>query len=896
MAATIGAQIQVDGEKTFQSALSALNQQLTAFKAGAEAASSSLGKMGNDEDAAAKKAQALQGVIDTSQQKLDLLKTKYQEAQERLAKLAAEMEKARQAGNSEQIDKATNAYNNQVQAVAKLETEMARTETTMNRASQEMENLGQETDEAGEKSSKLGDILQNQLVNQALSTLENALNTVAEKVKQFAQACMEFIKEASQYETSMNKVKTIADETKVTHEELSESIMDLSNKTGIAATEIAEATYQAISGGVDTAEAVSTVATATQLAAGGFTETSAAIDVLTTVMNAYGIEASQSAEISDKLIATQNLGKTTVADLAANMGRVIPIAASYNVNLDNLAAAYAVLTANGINTANSTTYLASMFNELAKEGSTVSKTLQDETGKSFSELMASGASLDDVMQILMKSVEGDTTAFSNLWSSQTAGLGALTLVNSGTEKYNATLQAMQESTGAATDAYQTMSSTFEHQSQVLQNSFTNFKTSIYESIKEPIGQVMQVAQTAMDKIQEWAASAKGQETLKRLADAIATAAEKLSDNLEPAIELAISLIEQAGNVISFCVEHLDTLVAAFVALKGAIAVVKFSQFITSIKTVGTAFSSVGSIVASFGASAGAILAKVGTAIAALNPIVVAIVAAVAAAAVLIIKHWDEIKEWALKAWEGIKNAWNQAGQFFSNVGASIKNALSATVTWLGDVFKKAWEAVRTAWQVAGEFFTGVWNSIEKAFSNVTSWIGDVFTKAWESVRNAWASVGEFFSGVFNTIVDAFTNLPGKMLEVGKNAVSGIWEGIKNAKDWLWGKLTGWVDDCMGWIKGLFGIHSPSTLMRDEVGKMLGAGVAEGILGSVGMVQNAYKAMLPNAALLAANSNAMVSAVRSAGGLQNVQSALYDNRPIVIQLNDREFGRAVRGYA
>ena len=87
------------------------------------------------------------------------------------------------------------------------------------------------------------------------------------------------------------------------------------------------------------------------------------------------------------LIQTQNLGKTTVAELSSSMGKVIPTANAYHVQFDQLCTGYAKMTANGVATAESTTYMNSMLNELGKSGTTVSDILKEKTGKSFAELM-----------------------------------------------------------------------------------------------------------------------------------------------------------------------------------------------------------------------------------------------------------------------------------------------------------------------------------------------------------------------------------------------------------------------------------------------------------------------------------------------------------------------------
>ena len=147
----------------------------------------------------------------------------------------------------------------------------------------------------------------------------------------------------SAFETSLAKVTTIADTSKLSTQQLSDQITAMSSKMGVAASDIAEATYQAISAGQDTSNAVAFAGQASKLAAAGFTSSSSAVDILTTALNAYGMSADQATHVSDVLLTTQNLGKTSVDELSASMGKVIPLAAAYNVSVENLSSALAVM-------------------------------------------------------------------------------------------------------------------------------------------------------------------------------------------------------------------------------------------------------------------------------------------------------------------------------------------------------------------------------------------------------------------------------------------------------------------------------------------------------------------------------------------------------------------------
>lgn len=323
---------------------------------------------------------------------------------------------------------------------------------------------------------------------QGVSSMTVAAGTlIADLVKtassQLTNLAQSAIRNGSVYETSLAKVGTIADLGKLSIQKLGSQITDMSNTMGIAATDIAEATYQAISAGQDTANAVEFAGQAAKLATAGFTSTTSAVDILTTALNAYGLSADQATHVSDVLLTTQNLGKTSVDELSSSMGKVIPLAAAYNVSVENLSSGLAVMTANGIATAEATTYTKSMLNELGDTGSSVGKILQQQTGKSFAQLNAEGKSLGDVLQILYDSAGGDSTAFAGLWSSVEAGTGALSLASGGADKFNGVLAQMVDSAGATDTAYQTMTDTFQHSMESLQTTAENLSIDLFEAME-----------------------------------------------------------------------------------------------------------------------------------------------------------------------------------------------------------------------------------------------------------------------------------------------------------------------------------------------------------------------------------------------------------------------------
>ena len=382
-------------------------------------------------------------------------------------------------------------------------------------------------------------------------------NLIADFVKSASSKMAELVTSSvdigASFETALAKVSTIADTSKVSVGDLNKQILDTSGSMGVAAADIAEAAYQAISAGQDTANAVAFAGQASKLAAAGFTSSSSAVDILTTALNAYGLSADQATHVSDVLLTTQNLGKTSVDELSSSMGKVIPLAAAYGVTVENLSSGLAVMTANGIATAEATTYTKSMLNELGDAGSTVGKILQKQTGKSFAQLNAEGKSLGDVLQILYKSVGGSSTAFAGLWSSVEAGTGALSLASGGAEHFNDVLSQMQNSAGATETAYETMTDTFQHKVETMQTAAQNFGITLYDSLESSLSDATQWGTDCLTQLTT-ALSEGGPEAMlaaagEIISDLAAGIAEQLPGLMQTGVEIITQLTQSLTNAM-----------------------------------------------------------------------------------------------------------------------------------------------------------------------------------------------------------------------------------------------------------------------------------------------------------------------------------------------------------
>lgn len=110
-------------------------------------------------------------------------------------------------------------------------------------------------------------------------------------------------------------------------------------------------------------------------------------------------------------------------------------------------------------------------------------------------------------------------------------------------------------------------------------------------------------------------------------------------------------------------------------------------------------------------------------------------------------------------------------------------------------------------------------------------------RAVGQVRSAMASIGR-------AIVNKIKEFPSKMISVGLDIVKGVWEGISNGTDWIKGKITEWVGDVVSFLKNVFGIESPSKLMRDEIGKNMALGIGVGFSDTMSDVANEMNDAIP----------------------------------------------------
>lgn len=280
-------------------------------------------------------------------------------------------------------------------------------------------------------------------------------------------------KMAVDFESSFAKVSTLLDDNVVDFGQYKEQLLDASSESKVAVDEFSEAVYQSISAGVDQTKAIGFTTEAIKLAKGGFTDGAKSVDVLTTAINGYNLKTEDATRISDLLITTQNLGKTTVDELASSMGAVIPVAASVNFDITELSASYAQLTKNGIATAESGTYLKAMLSELGKSGTATDLALRELTGKGFADLKKEGTSTSEILSMLTQYAAENDKTLKDMFGSVEAGSAALVLAKGSGQEYNDMISAMGNSVGATQKAFEKIDATPAEQLKGALNELRN---------------------------------------------------------------------------------------------------------------------------------------------------------------------------------------------------------------------------------------------------------------------------------------------------------------------------------------------------------------------------------------------------------------------------------------
>lgn len=234
---------------------------------------------------------------------------------------------------------------------------------------------------------------------------------------------------------------------------------------------------------------------------------------------------------------------------------------------------------------------------------------------------------------------------------------------------------------------------------------------------------------------------------------------------------------------------------------------------------------------------------------------------------------NNIKLWVNEMWvsfiEMCSNILNTITEWFSQlpykIGYCLTNALAATlqwsanmvnsimqmcikildtiVVWFSQLPNKIWSFLTSAFERTSTWAMNMWNKFIEMCRNVLNSIGEWFSqlpsKIWSYLTQAIQRAGEFANNMRNkaseagrwfsdTLINIVSRIPSQMINIGKNIVQGVWNGIQSMASTFTNNVKNFFSGIVNGAKSALGIHSPSREMRDEVGKWIPAGVGVGI--------------------------------------------------------------------
>lgn len=488
------------------------------------------------------------------------------------------------------------------------------------------------------------------------------------------------VKSAAEYEAQLANVSTLLTGTEAEvaarTAEIGDQVLEISNRTGVATADLTDGMYQVVSAFGDSADAAAILETAAKSAAAGNATTTDSINLLSAVTKGYGDTSAEAVQqAADLAFATVRLGQTSFPELAAGMGKVIPLASTLGLEQEQLWGAMATLTGVTGSTAEVVTQMKATMQAFLSPSKNMQAALKNmgyESGQALLESKGLQGSLD----ALKDAVGGNELAFAGLFSSVEAQTAVLAMAGNQAENLTSKTAEMYEATGAANTAFERQTNTLKYDIKMIKNLGANFLTqlgtNILPYVREFAEAALPVASEALEKIGSY-----------------------MTGTIIPAAETAVKWISEHRTLILALAAGIATAVAAYKAYK--VAITAYNAVMAVYKVV-TAASATGTFTL-----AGAMTA--------LNLPVLAVVAAIGlavAAGILIYKNWDKIKAKAVELGAKISEVW---GNIKTGVSEAVANLVSA---------------FQSNFHLLSAYLSGWWESVSAAWDNIVAIFGNVF--------------------------------------------------------------------------------------------------------------------------------------------------------------------------
>ena len=554
------------------------------------------------------------------------------------------------------------------------------------------------------------------------------------------------VKSAAEYEAQLANVSTLLTGTEAEvaarTAEIGDQVLEISNRTGVATADLTDGMYQVVSAFGDSADAAAILETAAKSAAAGNATTTDSINLLSAVTKGYGDTSAEAVQqAADLAFATVRLGQTSFPELAAGMGKVIPLASTLGLEQEQLWGAMATLTGVTGSTAEVVTQMKATMQAFLSPSKNMQAALKNmgyESGQALLESKGLQGSLD----ALKDAVGGNELAFAGLFSSVEAQTAVLAMAGNQAENLTSKTAEMYEATGAANTAFERQTNNLKYDIKMIKNLGANFLTQLGTNI---LPYVREFAETAMPVVSE----------------ALEKIGGYMTGTIIPAAKTAAKWISEHRTLILALAAGIASATVAFKTMKTAATAIKA---VKELKTVWEAASKGGATLA----NASKLLTVKFLAISAAIAVAVAI-------GVLIYKNWDKIKAKAVELGAKISEVWGNIKTGVSEAVANLVSAFQSNFPLLSAYLSGWWESVSAAWE-----------NVKAIFANIIDFVQNVFAGNWSA---AWDNIVAIFGNVFGMIV---------------NLAKAPINGVISAINWVLEKINSISVTIPDWVPGVGG--------------------------------------------------------------------------------------------
>lgn len=278
-----------------------------------------------------------------------------------------------------------------------------------------------------------------------------------------------------EFDTAVREINTLLPKNAKLTANITDELVDLSSEFGTSKQKQAKAFYQIISSGAaEGAEATKLLASANKLALGGLADLTDVVNVLTDATNVYGAETLSSEDAADSLFTTVRLGKTNISELSSSLGQVLPLSQRLGVSFDEVGAALATMTTQGLTTNQRITQLNGLFTAVLKKGGEAEKLFGKDVAKAFNITALRTKGLNKFLQDLIVATGGSEEVLVKLLGRAEAAQAVFALTGNATATFTDNIDEYTRKAGAATAASEELSNSLEIQFDKASAKLDNF--------------------------------------------------------------------------------------------------------------------------------------------------------------------------------------------------------------------------------------------------------------------------------------------------------------------------------------------------------------------------------------------------------------------------------------